>query len=63
MIKTLRPRQNGRHFADDIMKCILLNENLRFDYSFTEIPIVQMTISPSIISSNGLAPMRQQGIL
>ena len=26
-IDTLRPRQNGRHFADDIFKCILLNEN------------------------------------
>ena len=24
----LRPRQNGRHFADDIFKCIFLNENL-----------------------------------
>ena len=25
---TLRPRQNGRHFADNIFKCILLNENV-----------------------------------
>ena len=25
---TLRPRQNGRHFADDIFKCILLIENV-----------------------------------
>ena len=25
---TLRPRQNGRHFADDIYKCISLNENV-----------------------------------
>ena len=24
----LRPRQNGRHFADDIFKCIFLNENV-----------------------------------
>ena len=24
---TLRPKQNGRHFADDIFKCIFLNEN------------------------------------
>ena len=24
----LRPRQNGRHFTDDIIKCILLNENI-----------------------------------
>ena len=25
---TLRPRQNGRHFADDIFNCISLNENI-----------------------------------
>ena len=24
----LRPRQNGRHFADDIFKCIVLNESV-----------------------------------
>ena len=27
IINTLRPRQDGRHFADDIFKCIFLNEN------------------------------------
>ena len=27
-INTLRPRQNGRHFADSIFKCIVLNENV-----------------------------------
>ena len=26
MINTLRPRQNERHFPDDILKCIFLNE-------------------------------------
>ena len=25
----MRPRQDGRHFADDILKCIFLNENAR----------------------------------
>ena len=25
---TSRPRQNGRHFPDDIFKCIFLNENV-----------------------------------
>ena len=28
LINTLRPRQNGRHFPDDIFKCIFLNENV-----------------------------------
>ena len=27
-LDTLRPRQNGRHLADDIFKCIFLNENI-----------------------------------
>ena len=27
-LNTLRPRQNGRHFEDDIFKCIFLNENV-----------------------------------
>ena len=26
-VNTLRPRQNGGHFPDDIFKCIFLNEN------------------------------------
>ena len=26
-LNTLRPRQNGRHFADDIFNCIFSNEN------------------------------------
>ena len=28
LVNTLRPRQNGRHFADDVFKCIFLNENV-----------------------------------
>ena len=27
-VNTLRPRHNGRHFTDDIFKCIFLNENI-----------------------------------
>ena len=27
-LNTLRPRQNGRRFADDVFKCIFLNENV-----------------------------------
>ena len=27
-LNTLRPRQNGRHFADDMFRCIFLNENV-----------------------------------
>ena len=28
IFNTLRPRQNGHNFADDIFKCIFLNENV-----------------------------------
>ena len=27
-VNTLRPRQHGRHFPDDVFKCIFLNENI-----------------------------------
>ena len=27
-LKTLKPRQNDRHYADDLFKCIFLNENI-----------------------------------
>ena len=29
IVNTLRPRQNGRHFADDTFKRIFMNENVR----------------------------------
>ena len=29
VINTLRPRQNGRHFPNDIFKCIFLNDNIK----------------------------------
>ena len=32
---TMRPRQNGRHFADDIFKCIFLNENFRISHKIS----------------------------
>ena len=39
-INTLRPRQNGRHFADDTFKRIFLNENVRISIkiSLTFVP-------------------------
>ena len=33
LINTLRPRQNGRYFADDIFTCIFLNENQLISYT------------------------------
>ena len=35
MFNTLRPRQNGRHFADDTFNCIFENENVRLSIKFS----------------------------
>ena len=34
-LNTLRPRQNGRHFADDTFKHIFMNENVRFSINIS----------------------------
>ena len=34
-VNTLRPRQNGRHFPDDIFKWIFLNENVRISINIS----------------------------
>ena len=35
IINTLRPRQNGRHFPDDIFKWIFFNENVWISINFS----------------------------
>ena len=45
-VKTLRLRQNGcHHFADDILKCIFLNENVWISLKiyFTEVVFISAT--------------------
>ena len=34
-VNRLKPRQNGRHFPDDILKCIFLNENVYISIKFS----------------------------
>ena len=34
-VNTLRPRQNGRHFADDTFNRIFLNENVRISFQIS----------------------------
>ena len=50
-INTLRPRQNGRHFADDIFKCIFLNENawISLMISLKFVPKVQINNIPALV--------------
>ena len=48
---TLRPRQNRRHFADAIFKCIFLNENARISLkiSLTFVPKVRINNIPALV--------------
>ena len=50
-INTLRERQNCRHFADDIFKCIFLNENvwILFKISLKFVPKLQMNNIPALV--------------
>ena len=64
--KTLRQRQYGFHFAEDIFKCILLYENccMYFGSNFPEICSLGTNWQyVSIGSGNGLAPVRRQAII
>ena len=48
---TLRPRQNGRHFADVIFRCIFLNENARISLkiSLRFVPKVRINSIPALV--------------
>ena len=50
-VNTLRPRQNGRHFADDIFKCIFLNENvwISLKISLNFVPKVRINNIPAFV--------------
>ena len=57
--------QNGCHCADDIFKCILMNNNFVFWFQFhlSLFLRVQLTTIDSIGSGNGLAPNSWQAII
>ena len=50
-LNTLRPRQNGRHFADDTFKRIFLNENVRISLkiSLKFLPRVRINNIPALV--------------
>ena len=51
LFNTLRPRQNGRHFADDVLKCIFLNENvwILLKISLKFVPRGEINNTPSLV--------------
>ena len=66
MVNTLRPRQNGRHFPDDIFKCIFLNESIwnSIEISLKFAPKSPINNIPALVGSdNGLALTRRQAII
>ena len=50
-LNTLKPRQNGRFFADDIFKCIFLNENawISLKSSLKFVPQVRINNIPALV--------------
>ena len=50
-VNTLRPRQGGRHFPDDIFKCIFLNENIQISIkiSLKFVPKGQINNIPALV--------------
>ena len=50
-VNTLRPVQNGRHFADDIFKCIFLNESasIAIKISLKFVPKGQINNIPALV--------------
>ena len=60
LINTLTPRYNGRHFADDILKCIFLNENawILINISLKSIHKGQINNIPALVQ---IMPWRRPG--
>ena len=52
-LNTLRPRQNGCHFADDTFKCIFLNENVRISIkiSLKFVPMGPINNIPALVQT------------
>ena len=50
-VNTLRSRRNRRHFADDNLKCLFLNENvwISIKISLKFVPTVPINNSPSLV--------------
>ena len=51
LVNTLRPRQNGRHFPDDILKWVFLNENvwISIAISLKFVPKGQINNIPALV--------------
>ena len=64
-LNTLKLRQNGCHFPDDIFKCIFLNENMWISIKIPLkfVPKGSIDNNSPFGSDNGLVLSRQQAII
>ena len=64
-LNTLRPRQNGRHFADAIFKCNLLNENvwIPIKSSLKFVPKGPINYIPALVQIMAWQHNRRQAII
>ena len=62
VVNTIRSRQNGRHFPDDISKRSFLNENVWIPIDIS-LNLISKWPYTSIGSDDGLAPKRRQAII
>ena len=62
-INTLR--QNGRHFLDDILKCIFLNENVQISIKIALNFALKAPLNsiPALVQIVAWCPFRQQAII
>ena len=51
MLTRLTPKQNGRHFPDDIFRCIFMNENLciLIQFSLKLVPKGPIDNNPALV--------------
>ena len=62
-VNTLRPRQNGRHFVDDISRCIFVKFCILIKISLKFVPMSPINNIPALVLDNGSAPNRRQAII
>ena len=60
LLNTLRPRQNGRHLADDIFKCIFRNENVWISINIS-LKVVSMGLIDNIPALVQIMAWRRSG--
>ena len=60
MIKHIEAELNGRHLADDVLKCTLFDENVWIPI---QIALRFAPKGPNHNQDNGLAPTRRQAII